>query len=132
MEAGCGSGGALPHLAGRFEHVVGLDVDLPALIVAARRCLERGLFEKVMFVAAMLEQQIFAAGTFDAIKSTDVIEHVEPILGRAARPVMGGAVYAETRGRLVRQVADRSVVPQCGVAAFTLEICSDTPRRRSS
>jgi 2-polyprenyl-3-methyl-5-hydroxy-6-metoxy-1,4-benzoquinol methylase len=76
LDAGCGSGGVLPHLAARFRHVVGLDVDLPALILAAKRCLERGVFERVTLVAAMLEQQVLVSDTFDAIKSTDVIEHV--------------------------------------------------------
>ena len=76
LDAGCGSGGMLPHLADRFEHSVGVDVDLPSLIIAAKRCVEQGIADRVRLVAAMLEQNIFAADTFDTIKCTDVIEHV--------------------------------------------------------
>ena len=46
LEAGCGSGGGLPHLAARFVRVIGVDVDLAALIIAARRCIDRGDVEE--------------------------------------------------------------------------------------
>ena len=62
LEAGCGSGGALPHLAARFAHVMGVDVDLAALIIAARRCIDRGVSKRVSLAAAMLEQRVFVDG----------------------------------------------------------------------
>ncbi len=90
LEAGCGSGGSLPHLTKRFREVVGLDPDLPALLIAAKRLEEIGGRGGVTLVAAMLEQQILEPGSCDAVKCTDVIEHVaDPV--RAAE-VVGSAM----------------------------------------
>jgi len=75
-EAGCGAGGSVLHLVGRFEQVVGTDVDLAALLVAKKRCELQGV-RSIILIAAALEQDIFSAETFDAIKCTDVLEHVE-------------------------------------------------------
>lgn len=76
LDAGCGSGGALAHLAERFDEVVGIDPDLPALLIAAKRLDDHGVSDRVTLVAAMLEQPIIRAGACDAVKCTDVIEHV--------------------------------------------------------
>jgi SAM-dependent methyltransferase len=76
LDAGCGSGGSLPHLANRFESVTGVDPDLPALLIAAKRCRELGVADHVTLAAGMLEQPVLAPDAFDAIKCTDVIEHV--------------------------------------------------------
>jgi 2-polyprenyl-3-methyl-5-hydroxy-6-metoxy-1,4-benzoquinol methylase len=76
LEAGCGSGGALPRLARSFRQVAGVDPDLPALLIAAKRCHEHSVSDRVVLVAGLLEQRIWPRGEFDAIKCTDVIEHV--------------------------------------------------------
>lgn len=76
LDAGCGSGGALPHLCDRYAHVVGVDPDLAALLVAAKRCEELGVRNRVTLVAGTLEQQLFSDGVFAAAKCTDVLEHV--------------------------------------------------------
>jgi len=90
LEAGCGTGGSLPHLTQRFREVVGLDPDLPALLIAAKRLEEIGGRGGVTLVAAMLEQQVVEPDCCDAVKCTDVIEHVaDPV--RAAE-VMGSAM----------------------------------------
>lgn len=79
LDAGCGSGGSLPHLAARSARVFGVDVDMPSLILAAKRCEELGIRERVVLIAARLEDPAFLPGTFDQIKCTDVIEHVEDV-----------------------------------------------------
>jgi SAM-dependent methyltransferase len=77
LDAGCGSGGSLPWLAERFLAVAGVDPDLPAMLIASRRCRDASVSDKVVLVAATLEQRVFQPETFDAIKCTDVIEHVK-------------------------------------------------------
>jgi len=100
MEAGCGSGGSLPHLAARFEHVVGIDVDMASLLIAAKRVEELGLEHKVTLIAAMLEQPVMPAEFFDFIKCTDVIEHVQDPTVAAANLskslAHGGAMFVLT------------------------------------
>jgi SAM-dependent methyltransferase len=76
LEAGCGSGGGLSRLAEHCDAAVGQDVDLPSMIIAAKRIHECGLAGKVSLVAAPLEQRVFPDDTFDIVKCTDVIEHV--------------------------------------------------------
>ena len=100
LDAGCGSGGSLPHLGARYAHVAGVDPDLAALIVAAKRCSEHGVGGRTTLVAGALEQRIFADESFAAAKCTDVLEHVtdpevcsERIV-RALRP--GGALFVLT------------------------------------
>jgi SAM-dependent methyltransferase len=79
LDAGCGSGGSLPHLAARSERVVGVDVDLPSLVLSAKRCEELGIRDRVTLVGARLEDPAFTPGAFDQIKCTDVIEHVDDV-----------------------------------------------------
>ncbi|MEN3335999.1 MAG: hypothetical protein V7641_5364 [Blastocatellia bacterium] len=100
LEAGCGSGGMLPHLAERFDQVTGVDTDLPALIIAAKRCADHGIADRVTLIAAMLEQPVFADSAFDLIKCTDVIEHVadpqRACVCMAAALKAGGALFMLT------------------------------------
>ncbi|MBA3327764.1 MAG: class I SAM-dependent methyltransferase [Solirubrobacterales bacterium] len=103
LDAGCGSGGSLPHLGARYSHVAGIDPDLAALVVAAKRCSEHGIRGRVTLVAGNLEQRIFADRSFAAAKCTDVLEHVmDPELSsdrmvRALQP--GGALFVLTPNR---------------------------------
>lgn len=100
LDAGCGSGGALRHLAARYAAVAGIDPDLPSLVIAARRCRDAGLEDRTLLLAAMLEHRVFASGTFDAVKCTDVVEHVaspsRSAVGMAAATRTGGAIYLLT------------------------------------
>lgn len=79
LDAGCGSGGSLPHVAARAERVIGLDVDLPSLILSAKRCDDLGIRDRVTLVAARLEDPVIVPDALDQIKCTDVIEHVENV-----------------------------------------------------
>lgn len=73
LEIGCGSGDQLEFLQGLGWQVEGLDVDPVAAEVASAR----GLKVHV----GSLEKQCFAAGQFDAIVSSHVIEHVHDPIG---------------------------------------------------
>jgi 2-polyprenyl-3-methyl-5-hydroxy-6-metoxy-1,4-benzoquinol methylase len=100
LDAGCGSGGSLSHLAASSANVIGVDVDLPSLVLAAKRCEEMGIRDRVTLVAARLEDPAFLPGTFDQIKCTDVIEHVDSVEDACreltAALVPGGAMFVLT------------------------------------
>lgn len=141
LDAGCGSGGSLIHLAAGHGVVAGVDADLPALVIAARRCEENRIRAKVLLVAAMLEQRVFAAETFDTIKCTDVIEHVQSPAAAAAEMLRttkdSGAIFVLTPNRwnfymrephvklwgiqfLPRALADRYCKSRLGIAYSTV------------
>jgi ubiquinone/menaquinone biosynthesis C-methylase UbiE len=74
-EIGCGRGDGLPSLARDFDHVIGLDVDLPSLVGAAKLVAERKL-SNVTLVQASAHELPFGAGVFDYVQAINVIEHV--------------------------------------------------------
>jgi 2-polyprenyl-3-methyl-5-hydroxy-6-metoxy-1,4-benzoquinol methylase len=96
LEAGCGAGGTLPHLTKLFAHVIAVDVDLPTLLIAAKRCEEHGVRRQVTLVAAELEQNVLRSHSVDVIKCTDVIEHV----GDPANACENMARWLKTGGKL--------------------------------
>ncbi|MCS6861159.1 MAG: methyltransferase domain-containing protein [Abditibacteriales bacterium] len=75
LDIGCGMGGMVHALAQRFAWAVGIDVALPDLIIAQKRCQEAGL-DNVTFICASAEALPFADGTFAMMNATDVVEHV--------------------------------------------------------
>jgi SAM-dependent methyltransferase len=75
LDVGCGMGGMVHALAQRFAWAVGIDVALPDLVIAQKRCQEAGL-NNVTFVCASAEALPFADGTFTLMNATDVVEHV--------------------------------------------------------
>lgn len=75
LDVGCGMGGMVHALAQRFAWAVGIDVALPDLVIAQKRCQEAGL-NNVAFICASAEALPFADGTFAMMNATDVVEHV--------------------------------------------------------
>ncbi len=75
LDIGCGMGGMVHALAQRFAWAVGIDVALPDLLIAQKRCQEGGL-HNVTFICASAEALPFADGTFVMMNATDVVEHV--------------------------------------------------------
>ena len=71
LEVGCGLGQHLAVAAERVEHVVGVDLCLPFLVLTRKRLGGRGLL-----VAAEAERLPFPHGVFAAVIAADVIEHL--------------------------------------------------------
>ncbi len=71
LEVGCGLGQYLASAAERVEHVVGVDLCLPFLVLTRKRLGGRGLL-----VAAEAERLPFSDDTFAAVIAADVIEHL--------------------------------------------------------
>jgi methionine biosynthesis protein MetW len=94
LDVGCGRGAVASLLSERFDEVHGVDTDAEALATAA----ERGV--AVAQVDLDRERLPFEDGSFDAVVSLDVIEHVlDPAafvreLARVLRS--GGRVYLAT------------------------------------
>ncbi|HET9595930.1 MAG TPA: methyltransferase domain-containing protein [Anaeromyxobacteraceae bacterium] len=75
LDCGCGEGALLPSLSAAAREVVAIDVDVRA---AERLVRELGL-KNVAVRPARIEALPFADGSFDAIFSADVLEHI-PVL----------------------------------------------------
>lgn len=90
LDVGCGSGLLLERLAEhpRFERLVGLDSDGPALRAARDRLSPHG--GRVVLVAGSLFDLGAGVGPFDAVVLVEVIEHFEPgQLSAVERQVFG-------------------------------------------
>jgi ubiquinone/menaquinone biosynthesis C-methylase UbiE len=74
LEIGCGTGGFLVAAAGKFQHVVGVDIAFRWLVVAKKRLAEAGL--NLPLVCACAEYLPFSPDTFDLIVAEDVLDHV--------------------------------------------------------
>jgi len=97
LDVGCGSGGNLAMLAGRYSRVAGCDLAEEAV----RLCRTRGL---ARVLAADLNHLPFRTGAFDAVLASDVFE---------SREVDEAAAIAE--------INDSRFGLQCGVFTSSLE-----------
>lgn len=69
LEAGCGLGIYLGHLAPYFDSVAGIDIELPRL--------KEGLAYTQRLAGAVGEHLPFPAASFDLVLSNEVLEHVQ-------------------------------------------------------
>ena len=98
LDAGCGEGYGASILAGRATKVLGIDLDRDVIDHASER------YPNVRFEAGDLSTLAFPDGSFDAIVSFQVIEHLQSPRGfvtecaRVLRP--GGLLVLSTPNRL--------------------------------
>lgn len=71
LEVGCGLGQYLAAAAERVEHVVGVDLCLPFLVLTRKR-----LQGRAAVIAAEAEHLPFREGAFAAVLAADVVEHL--------------------------------------------------------
>ncbi len=86
LDVGCGAGVLVRLAHGRYREAVGLDVGFRWLIVARRGLEEAGIVPRL--VCACADHLPFAQGTFDAVTSVALLEHVpnaQAALGEFAR-----------------------------------------------
>jgi len=89
LEVGCGLGQFLAATAERVDHVAGVDLCLPLLVLTRKRLDGRGLV-----VAAEAERLPFRQGAFAAVIAADVLEHLaehEQSLREMGRVLASGA-----------------------------------------
>ena len=77
LDLGCKFGPSLVGPAKYFRGVVGVDIDLAALVVARKLLEEYDLSSRVRLVAACAEALPFSDGSLDKVFAVDVIEHVQ-------------------------------------------------------
>lgn len=98
LDAGCGEGYGASILAGRAKSVLGIDLERDVIDHAVER------YPNVRFEVGDLSTLAFPAGTFDAVVSFQVIEHLQSPRGfvtecaRVLRP--GGLLILSTPNRL--------------------------------
>ncbi len=98
LEVGCGFGQYLAAAGERVEHVAGVDLALPFLILTRKRLGGRGLL-----AAAEAERLPFREASFAAVLAADVIEHLADQgqalaeMGRVLKP--GGPLFLSTPNR---------------------------------
>jgi SAM-dependent methyltransferase/uncharacterized protein YbaR (Trm112 family) len=101
LEIGCGTGGFLVAAMDVFRTVVGLDVNLPRLVLAKKQLEETG--RQAIVIGACAESLPFSDGLFDLVVGSDVIEHVEDpvqVMREAYRVLVpGGAIFLATPNR---------------------------------
>lgn len=101
LDVGCGDGVLAVEMAGRAEHVTGVDAS-PEMIAAARRRAERQGHE-VSFEIGRVETLPFEAGTFDAVLAVTILCFVEDAAGALCEMVRvlkpGGRLIVGELGR---------------------------------
>lgn len=100
LDIGCTAGFGTRTYAEQFHSVIGIDIDEPAVVYAARHNVRRNLQYMVM----SSQQTAFADETFDIIICTHVYEHVPDAAGLMSEIYrllkMGGACYFTAGNRL--------------------------------
>lgn len=146
LEVGCGLGQYIAIAAERADHVAGVDLCLPFLVLTRKRLGGSGLL-----AAAEAERLPFRDGTFAAVVSADVIEHLADAeqalreMGRVLKP--GAPLFLSTPNRfsltpephvglwgvgyLPRRWANRYVQRRCGVFYDHIRLFSAASLRRA-
>ena len=75
LDVGCGSGSGLLALARDYDHVVGVEISLSALIIA-KKAIENAGLTNVTLVHGSAHQMPLLDGAFDLAISINVLEHV--------------------------------------------------------
>ncbi len=89
LEVGCGLGQYLAVAAAEADHVAGIDLCLPFLVLTRKRLGGRGVL-----AAAEAERLPFRGGTFAAVIAADVIEHLadqQQAIAEMGRVLLPGA-----------------------------------------
>lgn len=101
LDLGCGAGGVVAAAARRCKLVVGVDAAFRWLLIARELLREQG--SDAVLIAANAEALPFAAGSFERIAASDLIEHVAdptPVLAECARALApSGKLYVATNNR---------------------------------
>jgi ubiquinone/menaquinone biosynthesis C-methylase UbiE len=101
LEIGCGLGGFLIAAAQVFRCVVGLDINMPRLVLAKKRLEEAG--REAILICAAAEALPFFKESFDLVVGSDVIEHVQEqdrVMHESYRVLTpGGALFLATPNR---------------------------------
>lgn len=102
LEIGCGSGAGLLELATQFEDVIGIDPDLPSLILAKKAIEESGV-NNVRLFQGYAQNVPFQRDTFDFIMAQNTLEHVFEVdvaIGEIHRVLAPHRVFvADSRNR---------------------------------
>lgn len=102
LEVGCRAGGVLAAMAGRYDHVVGIDIAFRWLIAARKALEEAG--QRAQLACCCAENLPFEEGAFDFVLAENVLEHAKApaaIVAEAHRVLApGGVLCATTWNRL--------------------------------
>jgi SAM-dependent methyltransferase len=102
LEIGCGTGASLISLASRYDFVVGIEPNLPTLLLARKALAERNI-DNVWLIQGYGQHLPFADACFDYVTAQNVLEHVFELdvviadIARVLRPQ--GTFAADSRNR---------------------------------
>jgi len=123
LEIGCGPGNHLLPLAGQFARALGTDLSGRMIEIAAQRCHERGLDDKVRFQVRNAETlDGVADASFDAAFCVGAFEHMvdkAAVLRSVARVLVRGGRFACLTPN-AHWVWYRRIAPRLGLATTRL------------
>lgn len=110
LDVGCGGGLLTEALAGLGAKVTGIDAGEAPLAVARLHAAERGVADKVDYVAGTAESFLAdAPGAFDVVTCMETLEHVpdvpSAVRALAAHAAPGGDVFLATINRTAKAFA---------------------------